>query len=1048
MKSYLLILMIIVSGAFASNAQIADGSVAPDFTVTDINGGVHNLYDYLDAGKHVLLDFSATWCGPCWSYHNASVLKNLWNLHGPGGTNDIMVFHIEIDLNTNLNCLYGPSGCVGGTQGNWVAGTPYPIVNLTSTNEPNLDNEYQIIYVPTLFAVNAYDKRVFEVGTKSVSVWQSWFFNSFEMDYSATVVNGQCPQTSQISLNVTDGYQNKSYLWSNNATTATISNLPNGGYDCEITDGNGYFLNTDVFTVNAPQVIQIETLEISDIFCNGTNTGSIAVNATGGNGNFTYLWSNGNIGWYNGDLEAGAYSVTATDVFGCESYESFYLNEPPELIVNPVLINATCGQNNGSITLNTSGGVAPYTYELAGVIQSNPTFINLAGGNYDYVVSDFNSCILISNVTLAATSAPVAITSTIGNITCTIPTAQVSGAGSSSGPNINYLWTTNDGNIVSGANQLVATINEGGTYNLLVTNTTNGCSKSSSTIVSADNTAPSVIIQSPSSINCTTSEVSIDGSMSSTGSQYNYTWTTTDGNIVSGLNSLNPVVDKAGTYSLNILNTSNGCSEQGMAVILSDTIPPTISIPEATLTCEFVSVELCANSNGLNFLWNVSNDNAESCILVNEEGTYSVTVTGVNGCTSNSSSIVTSNIILPSATINAPDALTCLIQEVNINATVDGNTGEFLYQWTTNNGVITSGSNTLSPTVTAPGEYVLEVTNSITGCVSEEAVTVDEISEAPIADFSGLLAGSVLTVTPAIINTYNNYFWDFDNNMTSDEPIANHEFTETGTYNVCLTVSNDCGSNMVCYEYTFISPLIIIIEKEDVTCYDGNDGSVHSLTSGGLLPLNVIWHGPNGFTSNELILTGLISGQYNLTLTDASGIVINTSVEISQPEVIEANTVTIINDTNNQQQGGITFMAAGGILPYSYLWSNGQTSQHLTSVGPGDYSVLVTDAAGCVKTFGPFTVQNISSVREEKYLTLFNIYPSPASNFLNIEVNLVNKGKSEVKLKNSIGHQVLSQRYNGNISDRIDVSAFPSGIYFIELSGENFHFARKVMIIR
>ena len=101
----LLIAIIVLLSFNNVQAQLANGSIAPDFTLVDLNGTTHTLHDYLDNGYTVFLDFSAVWCGPCWSYHISHALSNLYENHGPTGfpnvspntTNDVMVFFIEGD---------------------------------------------------------------------------------------------------------------------------------------------------------------------------------------------------------------------------------------------------------------------------------------------------------------------------------------------------------------------------------------------------------------------------------------------------------------------------------------------------------------------------------------------------------------------------------------------------------------------------------------------------------------------------------------------------------------------------------------------------------------------------------------------------------------------------------------------------------------------------------------------------------------------------------------------------------------------------------------
>jgi hypothetical protein len=142
MKKSILLIFALVS--FFGQAQLPVGSTAPDFTVTDINGNTHNLYNYTSAGKTVVLKVSAVWCGPCWSNHTAGHMSDLHYSYGPNGSNDVVVIYIEGDANTPASSLSGG----GNSLGNWVAGTPYPIVDSAT-----VASQYQIGFFPTFFVI-------------------------------------------------------------------------------------------------------------------------------------------------------------------------------------------------------------------------------------------------------------------------------------------------------------------------------------------------------------------------------------------------------------------------------------------------------------------------------------------------------------------------------------------------------------------------------------------------------------------------------------------------------------------------------------------------------------------------------------------------------------------------------------------------------------------------------------------------------------------------------------------------------------------------------
>lgn len=161
-----LLLSAALATASISSAQMADFRICPDWTGTDLNGVSHNLYTYLDQGYTVIVDVSATWCGPCWSYHNSHALRTLYNTYGPGTAQDkVMVFFVEGDGSTTLANLNG-SGA--NTQGDWVEGTTYPIIDNAS-----IANTLEIGYFPTVYRICP-NRMITEVGALSSSaLWNS-----------------------------------------------------------------------------------------------------------------------------------------------------------------------------------------------------------------------------------------------------------------------------------------------------------------------------------------------------------------------------------------------------------------------------------------------------------------------------------------------------------------------------------------------------------------------------------------------------------------------------------------------------------------------------------------------------------------------------------------------------------------------------------------------------------------------------------------------------------------------------------------------------------
>jgi len=280
--------------------------------------------------------------------------------------------------------------------------------------------------------------------------------------------------------------------------------------------------------------------------------------------------------------------------------------------------------------------------------------------------------------------------------------------------NLRYEWQDEFGTTIS--NLSTATATTVGTYTLIVTNEDNGCSASSTVDVIPDTNLPTVEAGTGGILDCETTILTLNGTGSSAGPDFEYEWQNAAGTIVS--TDLIFETTAPDVYTLIVLNTANNCTAQDQVTITQDINDPNAFADYGSaqsLDCNNTSITLDGSGSApfgnLNFAWSTSDGNISTgANTINPEidlpGTYTLIVTNtLNGCTNTTTINVDQDITPPSVLINEPDVLTCITDAVTLDATLSSANGDFSYSWT-GNGLL-SGATSLEPTVEQSGNFTL-----------------------------------------------------------------------------------------------------------------------------------------------------------------------------------------------------------------------------------------------------------------------------------------------------------------------------------------------------
>jgi gliding motility-associated-like protein len=410
-----------------------------------------------------------------------------------------------------------------------------------------------------------------------------------------------------------------------------------------------------------------------------------------------------------------------------------------------------------------------------------------------------------------------------------------------------------------------------------------------------------------------------------------------DGNTATGTDVFH-VFTNAGTYTVTMYFTRDvSCVEESLTMLVhvSNSLPPFDFIND-TLICNGSPFVINPNVTGVNFLW--QNNATSPTLTVSSTGTYSVTISDTQGCSASATADVT--FINITASISESPITCAGVNDGELTANQSGGTTPVTYLWSTS-----PAQSTQTITGLPVGLYSVTITDS-NGCTDSDTET--------------------LTMPPTLAVTLN----DFNNESCYNEDDGNAVIIISGgttPYTIVWTPSSVTGfapddlspgiytytvtDSYGCYgiesfEVTAAEEIHVSVSQIDAGCY-GEPVSASVTASGGAFPLSILWDDGSSSYNNINIPENT---DFGYTVTDANGCAIPGSVNLNAPtELIVDSEYTHIT-CKGDKDGSIFVYASGGVPPHASIWSSGQSENLLEDLGPGNYTVTVTDANMCTVT--------------------------------------------------------------------------------------------------